>query len=114
MNLKNYTSEVPVSRTVARIEELLADAGASDVSKQYREGRLHTLTFGIEAPNGKTLSFRMPADADKVFSYFWKDVARPRNGTKERLQQQAERTAWKLLQESLEIEVSRIKLQQTE
>lgn len=113
MNLKNYTSSVPVVRTVARIEELLALAGASNVSKEYREGRLLTINFGIT--NGtKTLTFRMPADADKVYDYMRKQISRPRRGTEDKLRQQAERTAWRLLQDSLEVEISRLKLQQTE
>ena len=72
-----------------------------------------TLNFAIR--NGvKTLAFRMPADADKVYEYMRKQVSRPYRGTEDRLRQQAERTAWKLLQDSLEVEISRLKLQQTE
>lgn len=40
MNLKNYTSSVPVNLTVARIEQLLADAGALGVNKDYASGQL--------------------------------------------------------------------------
>lgn len=114
MNLKNYTSSVPVGRTIARIEELLAAAGASNISKQYRDGKLSTLTFSIETPNGKEITFRMPADSARVFDFMWKEISRPRAGTKQALQEQAERTAWKLLQDSLEVEISRLKLQQVE
>lgn len=33
--IKNYTSTVPAERSIARIEELIAEFGATDVSKQY-------------------------------------------------------------------------------
>lgn len=113
MFLKNYTSEVPVVRTVGRIEQLLAEAGTTNVSKSYQSGELQAITFGIEH-NGKLIHFRLPADVNKIFEAMWKESKRPVKGTRERLMEQAKRTAWKLLQDSLEIEVTRLKLQQTE
>lgn len=35
MNIKNYTSSVPVATTVARIEQMIADAGATGIRKEF-------------------------------------------------------------------------------
>lgn len=113
MFLKNYTSKVPVFRTVARIEQLLAEAGASDVTKTYVSGELRAIMFAIDH-DGKRMQFRLPADVQKIYQYMLKEVKRPSDNTQARLMEQAERTAWKLLQDSLEIECTRLKLQQTE
>lgn len=113
MFLKNYTSNVPVQKTVSRIEQLLAESGASNVSKTYSNGRIVSLMFTVDV-NGKCVHFKMPADASAIFDAMWKDVRRPRKDTHRKLMEQSERTAWKLLQDSLEVECTRLKLRQTE
>lgn len=115
MNVKNYTSGVPVSLTVARIESFLAKAGACSVSKQYGPGgEVAALMFKIQIPNGSTPCIRLPANTDKVYDILRKSVLRPRRGTLARLKDQAQRTAWKLMQDWVEVQVSLIHMQQAE
>ena len=45
MQLKNYTSNIPASRTIANIESYLAQCGISAVAKQYEQGRVHRTGF---------------------------------------------------------------------
>lgn len=45
MSLKNYTSSVPVERTISRIEQVLAKAGAGGIMKDYDCGGLVALAF---------------------------------------------------------------------
>lgn len=111
--IKNYTSTVPVSRTVARIEELLAEAGAKAIGKNYNQGRLESLTFQLSV-NGKDVLVRLPANPHAVLDALRKKVKRMRTGTLEKLREQAERTAWKIQQDWLEIELTKINLNQTE
>jgi hypothetical protein len=113
MNLKNYTSSVPVVRTVYRIEELLAAAGAKAIGKNYEEGRLVSLTFQL-AINGRDHLIRLPANPTAVYDAMCADVKRPHAGTLDRIKDQSERTAWKIQQDWLEIELTKMKLRQTE
>jgi len=113
MNLKNYTSGVPVERTVGRIEQLLAEAGAKAIGKNYSGGRLVSLTFQLEI-NGHDHLIRLPANPQAVYDSLRKEVRRPHNGTLERLKDQSDRTAWKIQQDWLEIELTKMKLNQTE
>lgn len=114
MNLKNYTSDVPVSRTVARIEEALAEFGATGIMKQYEEGNLTSLSFGVTLPNGRKISIRLPADANAVFDSMMSEVRRPRSDTEKRIRDQAGRTAWKLQQDWVEVQLSLIKMQKVD
>lgn len=45
MNLKNYTSTVPVERSVAQIERRLVAHGAHDILKLYEEKKLTGIAF---------------------------------------------------------------------
>ena len=113
MNIKNYTSSVPVEKTISRIEVLLAEAGAKAIGKNYEAGRLSSLTFQLEI-EGRDVVIRLPANPQAVYDALCKEVSRPRNGTLERLQFQSDRTAWKIQQEWLEIELTKLRLNQTE
>lgn len=114
MTIKNYTSTVPISRTIARIEECLAKAGASGIMKDYADGRLTALCFKIRMPNGRDVAIRLPADEEAVYRVLEKAIRRPRDGTVARLREQAQRTAWKLQQDFVEVQLSLIQMQQTD
>lgn len=111
--IKNYTSGVPVDRTISRIESLLAAAGAKAIAKTYEAGRIAALTFQLEI-NGRDMLIRLPSNPQAVYDALRREIRRPRTGTLEKLKDQAERTAWKLQQDSLEIELTKIKLGQAE
>lgn len=113
MNIKNYTSSVPVERTVSRIEQLIAEAGASNVAKSYEAGKLVALCFKAMV-RGKLLTIRLPVNTDAVYRVMCSGVKKPRAGTIERLQQQAERTSWKLMQDWVEVQLALIKMGQAE
>lgn len=113
MFLKNYTSSVPIERTVARIETLLAEFGAKAIGKNYEAGRLTSLMFQLEI-NGRDILIRLPANPQAVYEAMRKKCKRPRSGTLEKLKEQSDRTAWRIQQEWLEIELTRIGLNQIE
>lgn len=114
MNLKNYTSDVPVSRTISRIEEHLAAAGATGIMKDYKDGKPVALAFRVNLPSGRPMSIRLPANSDGVFSAIMKDVKRARHGTEQRIREQAGKTAWKLMQDWVEVQLSLIQMQQAD
>lgn len=114
MKLKNYTSNVPIPRTVARIEECLAEAGAAGIMKDYAGGTLTAISFRVVLPNGNPMAVRLPANVDGVFHAMMKQVLRPHKGTAERIREQAGRTAWKLMQDWAEVQLSLIQMEQAD
>jgi hypothetical protein len=115
VKLKNYTSSVPAERTIARIEAVLAEAGASDIGKNYFGGRLKAISFGIRpSADSNLIIIRLPADVDAVYKILQSAVKRPSSSTAEKLRVQAERTAWKLMQDWVEVQMSLIHLKQAE
>jgi hypothetical protein len=114
MNLRNYTSGSPVDRSVSLIEKKLVESGARHISKEYDRGMLVGITFAICDANSKMVPIRLPANIERCEQLFSAEVKRPRKGTKDKIRQQAERTAWKLLADWVDVQCSMIMLQQAE
>lgn len=116
MNIKNYTSTVSVISSISRIEHSLACAGATHIAKIYEEGgtgRPIGMIFQINS-NGVPVAFRLPAKTESVFKIFWQGIKKPRPKTEINIKAQADRTAWKILSDWIDIQVSLIQLNQAE
>jgi len=106
-NLKNYTSTVPVDRTVGQIESFLAAVGATHIAKKYDGGRLVGVDFAIEVETGVQLAFRLPVDVEAMFAYMRSMKKHRLTPAQVRtLHEQAERTAWKIMRDWVETQLS--------
>ena len=130
MFLKNYTSEVPVSKTIYRIEQVLIRCGIKGITKEYAGtgGEIVALTFRIVLDDGAPLEVRLPAHVNLAQDALWldyigddlqEDGKTVKWSSRKKLNRadfkgQAARTAWKIAQEWIEIEMSRIQLKQAE
>lgn len=113
MNIKNYTSTIESSRSMARIEELLVEIGATNINKQYQDKVCSGITFLLyDLQLQQTVAFHLKAQVEECFTVLWKGVKRPQANTKAVLQQQAVKTAWKILSDWTEIQCSMILLKQ--
>lgn len=112
-NIKNYTSQVPAEKSISRIEKLLVEVGALNINKSYENGTLRAIIFLISV-RGNTMMFKLPAKVEIVERVLKNDVKRPRPGTYERISEQAERTAWKIVLDWVEAQIAMIKLEQAE
>ena len=112
--IKNYTSGVPIERTIGRIETMLAETGAASIHKDFEHGKLVALCFHVLLKDNRNVTIRLPANAIAVYETLRNEVKRPRKGTLDKLRLQAERTAWKLMEDWIAVQVSLIRLQQSE
>jgi hypothetical protein len=109
--VKNYTSTVVASRSVQHIEERLVEHGAMNILKLYEDKCLVGIAFILDN-NGEQLPFRLPARISNVEKQLRSEVKRPRKSTFKNIKEQAERTAWKLLADWVDIQISLVELQQ--
>jgi hypothetical protein len=119
MNLKNYTSSISADITISRIERLLVNAGASAIQKHYGpRGECAALMFQIAMQTGlPPITVRLPANVDKCLESLWREYTKSSvrgRKQKEDFIDQAARTAWKLVQDWTEVQVSLIHLNQIE
>jgi hypothetical protein len=115
MALKNYTSKVPVSRSISFIESKLVANGARSIMKEYGpEGEISTLCFVINI-SSRDIPFRLPAkvqECERVLLASLSSRARPE--TRKKMKAQAERTAWKILSDWVEAQMAMIELAQVD
>ena len=99
MPIKNYTTRVPVSRTVAALSDHLARHGVSMIQTLYGgQGQPAGLRFALDTDSG-TLTFAMPVKVDGVYAALVRDNVWPRgmSRTEEARREQAQRVAWRIL-----------------
>ncbi len=115
MNIKNYTSTVPFSTSMAKIESCLVEIGASNISKKYVDKVCTGITFlYLDTRMQQTIAFHLRAQVDECYNIFYAQVKRPNADSKTRCIEQAQRTSWKILSDWTEIQCSMILLGQAE
>ena len=113
MNIKNYTSEVDATKSMANIERILVEIGASNINKNYKDKVCTGITFlYFDLQMKQTLAFHLKAQVEECFNIFWKERKQKNQQAKEICMKQANRTAWKMLSDWAEIQCSMILLGQ--
>jgi len=110
INLKNYTSTVSPQRSVGLIEEALLKIGATHIAKSYAEGELLGITFQIVNEHGPII-FKVEARHQAIAELLLSGIKKMHKGTRARLQEQARRTAWKLLLDGIQVKAAEIILE---
>jgi hypothetical protein len=117
MFLKNYTSDVPVYQTIARIEQVLLQCGVTGIMKEYEGTKVAALTFRLPSGDDKPLHIRLPADEDAateaLFTNYCGTVKRV-SKRKEDFSEQGARTAWRVMKDWVEVQMSLIQLKQVD
>jgi hypothetical protein len=98
------------------MEELLALAGADMILKEYEENSegdriVVGFTFTIKV-NDVSMMFKLPSDTAKFADAMLADIKRAHKGTRARIVEQANRTAWRVLKDWMEIQLTMIRVHQ--
>lgn len=109
MPILNYTTEVPASKTIGQIYEILATSGASEISFEHGQGQPIAIKFCITHA-GKPLWFRMAPNPDGVLASMKRDSAPPRYQKPD----QAHRVSWRILKDAIEAQMALFQAQQGE
>lgn len=116
MKIKNYTSSVPASSTIASIEAYLAECGVINTTKEFEKGQPVALMFDIMTGTMR-FTIRLPANLKQVQEWLWKDYCkktrRPKK-TADDFYEQAAKTAWSIQRDWVMVQMSLIQLKQAE
>jgi hypothetical protein len=102
MPLLNYTTKVPVVRSVQEIQKALVKGGASSIMQDFNEsGDLIAIAFKITL-NGTDISFRLPSKTAEVFEVMKHDNTPNKLLTPE----QAQKVAWRIIKDWIEAQMA--------
>lgn len=103
--LLNYTTTVPVSRTIGQVQGLLVEAGARSIMAHYDEvGRPTGMAFAVQTAYGMR-TFTLPVNGHRVEAVLKREKVPPRYLTPEH----AERVAWRILKDWVEAQLAIIR-----
>lgn len=108
--LLNYTTTIPASRTIGEMQQMLVDAGATQVAIHYTASRASGLTFHAPTKYGPQV-FTLPVNVGSVQAVLMKQ--RPSGGmslARMRTFEQAERVAWRVARSWLEAQLAMIQI----
>lgn len=102
MPLLNYTTKVPVFRSVQEIQKALVKAGASSIMQDFdSEGVISAIAFQINL-NGNNISFRLPSETRAVLAVMQQNGT-PRSYLTE---EHAQRVAWRIIKDWVEAQMA--------
>ncbi|NKI17395.1 hypothetical protein HCU74_08195 [Spongiibacter sp. KMU-166] len=111
MPILNYTTSIAVEKTTSEIQGKLARAGAQAVMTEYDDEQvLCALSFRILC-NGIMVSFRLPAQIDRIYMLLQRDDKAPR---KLKTRDQAARVAWRIIKDWIEAQLAIVEAEQAE
>lgn len=105
MPLLDYTTKVPVAKTVAEIQAKLVEHGARAVMMEYDQGRVTALAFRVETPSGE-IPIRLPVDAAATMRVLKKQHEERMIEGRYANDQQAYRVAWRIIKDWVEAQMS--------
>jgi hypothetical protein len=110
--IKNYTTEIPVHKTIAEIQRLLGENGATGVAFDYDgQGGIKSVYFRINF-NDRELPFRLPAKEEEVYKTLFADMIGQTNRLVQIRKEKAKMIAWRVCKLWLEAQLTHVNLGQ--
>lgn len=113
--LKNYSTDIPAARSVAEIEEMLVQNGATDTWKSYTGKALTCLNFMVMTEFGK-VPFKIVVDATVVRALLIeqksKGVLRGHIMTQARVEdiENARNVGWRIMRDLIEAQMAVVQM----
>lgn len=104
--LLDYTTSVPVSRTVAQIQAKLVEHGARAVMMEYDDrGKIKALAFKVNMPSGE-LPIRLPIDTAATLRVLERQAYNREIPGRYANEEHAYRVAWRIIKDWIEAQMS--------
>lgn len=104
----NYTTTIPVEKTLAEIQKILSSRQSVSVMTDFQNGVASAISFRLTTRHG-LMSFMLPARVDKVCAI----LARSNIPRRLRTKEQAARVAWRVIKDWIEAQFALIQTDQT-
>jgi hypothetical protein len=108
MPILNYTTKVDSMKTAGEIVNILGRKGALEVHQQFTAGRIVGISFVFQVAC-EPVKFYLPVNVDGVHAHMRKIK---RSGATQR--EQAERVAWRIVKDWVEVQIALVESNQAE
>jgi hypothetical protein len=102
MPILNYTTTIDPLKTIAEIQSILVQHGATNISIDFANQIPVALTFLIEL-NGEFINFRLPNNAQGVYNALCNETKIPKRF---KTPEQAQKVAWRILKDWIEAQIA--------
>lgn len=109
--IKNYTTQIPTYKTVAEIQKMLGENGATGIAFDYDGKGLMTAVYFRIHYKDRELPFRLPAKPEQVYNALFADK-RGAWSYKDARMEQATMIAWRIVKVWLEAQITLVNLDQ--
>ena len=107
----NYTTDIPVHKTISEIQELLVKAKASAIAFDYDDSQnIKSVFFKIKRQDGTELPFKLPAKAEAVYQKLYAGKSGEWRYKDSRMDQ-SRRTAWRIILTWLKAQMALLELE---
>ena len=113
MKIRNYTTSISAIKTITEIEQMLSENKATLIVKEYRgDNRVSAISFRIGEAG-----YKLPSNTEKVYQRLKEITYKSKFLTgvqKQKLEEQSERVAWRVIRDWLHAQLSLIYIGQAE
>lgn len=113
--MKEYITNQTTDVSVADIEEMLVGFGIKNLTKEYHDHALSAITF-ILPVDGHDLSFRLPVNIGAIEDRLKLEIRKPKSNSEywTKLRTEAEKIAWHVIADWVDLQISLVKLGQSD
>lgn len=105
MALLNYTTTIPVEKTLGEIMGMLVKHGATAIHAEYEHYSPVALAFVIVTEFGER-EFHLPASIEKVFAVLVRQAQQGKIARRYATREQAARVGWRIVKDWLEAQLA--------
>ena len=113
MTIRNYTTQIPVDKTILEIESILIKFGAKGIYKEYTGAKISGLMFYLER-DGQKIPFKIPSSVEKSRRVIMEAVEEkklPRKYYDEPFRtEQGERVTWRIIKDWIDSQLSLLEI----
>lgn len=107
MPVLNYTTKVPVERTINEITRILTKRGVRSVHLDYDDQRPIALAFTVKTPAGER-DFRLPCNIEAIHRLLAADATAGKIPQRQATKEHAFAVGWRIIKDWLEAQMSLI------
>jgi hypothetical protein len=110
--IKNYSTDVPTHKTIAEIQKMLGENGATGVAFDYDgDGGIKAVYFRIKVKD-RELPFRLPTKEDEVYNTLFANMIGQTDRLVKIRRERAKMIAWRVCKLWLEAQLTHVNLGQ--